>query len=130
MIESQANFGQRLKEYLKENKYSLRFYGELTESNHSTLRYMMANDTLMIKDFIQMAKHDTNLLKVLEDLLNTIFPEEKNQIQFSQVAEPQATYQTKPPNQNNKEIINLQRELIQLQQEVIRLNKEIIKLSK
>ena len=121
------NFGEKLKVFIKQNKYSVRGYGEIVDINHSTLQSMMVKDTATVRNVSKMVQKDNRLLQIIANHFNSLV-EEKNQVQFSQVAEPQATYQTKTPNQN-KEIINLQRELIQLQQEVIRLNKEIIQLN-
>jgi hypothetical protein len=125
----QNTFGEKLYKYLEKHNYSLRGYAHIVGINFSTLKGMMVKDTATMKNVSKMIHKDNRLLEIVGNHFNSLV-EEKNQVQFSQVAEPQATYQTKPPNQNNKEIINLQRELIQLQQEVIKLNKEIIKLSK
>lgn len=123
-------FGEKLYKYLEKHEYSLRGYAAIVGINFSTLKGMMVKDTATMKNVSKMIQKDNRLLEIVGNHFNSLV-EEKSQVHFSVAEEPQATYQTKPPNQiTNKEIINLQRELIQLQQEVIKLNKEIIKLSK
>lgn len=132
MIDSQDKtpntFGDFLRKYMKENRYSFRKYAELVDESHSNIQNVVANDTATFNRVSKMIQHDHRLIKVVEEYFNSILPNQE-QIKINQVAEEPPTYNTKPiPNQitENQHIIDLQKYILELQEENIKLQKQII----